>query len=419
MFAPRCYNASILNYKMDSKRLEAYLRSVIKNDDSRLTLNNGRIKISNVMRMGGGATNDIYSFLLSYTEKHEEKQIPLVIKTFSENVDPIFKSYIHDRDLRKSVREWEALTSLERVGFAVPKAYFCECDSRYLGYPFLIMDKLERSQRNIEDNLKHFAECLSDLHNLEIDRLRLRTLKPPKDGYAFARRWPIHFKHALNIETKHSTRLRKDFDSSIRWLESNASSNYCSKYSLIHGDAHPANAFHTNDSKTTLVDWETVDIGDPAFDVAYAYHMIKFFCNPKNPDSAEQTAERFLSQYLERSKADVRPRLKFYELVAIMGYAIPYSSGLSSPIRAYKYHRRKVLQSIPVLRLPLILLASPFLRWPFVARKMGADGELEELRYFESFVGKLRSDIAFARSSNPEKGEVELFFLKRKPILVQ
>ncbi len=234
--------------------------------------------------------------------------------------------------------------------------------------------------------------CLADLHNLDIDRLKLRNIKPQNDGYAFARRWPKLFKHTLNIETKHTTRLRREFDFAIRWLESNVSNNYCPKYSLIHGDAHPGNAVLTNDSKTNLIDWEDVDIGDPALDVAYAYQMIKFFHNLKNPDSAEQIAERFLSKYLEKSKADVRPRLKFYQLVTILMYAIPYSSALSSPIKAYRYHRRKVLRSIPFLSMPLILLAFPFLRWSFVARKIGAEGELDELRYFENFMGRLTYD---------------------------
>jgi aminoglycoside phosphotransferase (APT) family kinase protein len=219
--------------------------------------------------------------------------------------------------------------------------------------------------------------------------LELKVLKPPKDGYAFARRWPTHFEHALNIETKHSARLRREFDFAIRWLKSNVSANYCAKYSLIHGDAHPANAFLTNGSKITLLDWEAADIGDPAFDVAYAYHLIKVFYNPRDPDSAEQTANRFLSRYLEKSRTDVRPRLKFYQLVAILGYAVPYSSSLSSPIKAYKYNGRKMLSSIPFLRLPLILLAFPFLRWSFVARKVGIEGKLHELRYFSNFIRDL------------------------------
>ncbi len=129
--------------------LEAYLHAVLHKNDSQLILNTDRIRVSNIVRVGGGLTNDVYSFLLHFTERHEEKQLPLIIKTFSENVDPIFRPYIHDRDPQICFREWEALRNLERVGFAAPKAYFCECDSRFLGYPFLVMAKLESHKKTL------------------------------------------------------------------------------------------------------------------------------------------------------------------------------------------------------------------------------------------------------------------------------
>ena len=56
---------------------------------------------------------------------------------------------------------------------------------------------------------------------------------------------------------------------------------------------------------------------------------------------------------------------------------------------AYKYHQRKVLNSIPILKLPLILFAFPFLRWPFVAKQINAEGGIYWLRYFENFMEKL------------------------------
>ncbi len=384
------YNASIRSSAaLNSRKLETYLRVVLSNNNPQLPIRDASsIRVSNIIRLGGGLINDTYSFSLTYVEKNEKKNLNLVIKIYSENVDPIFKSYIHDRDLRMNVREWEALKSLDRVGFAVPKPYICECDSRFLGYPFLIMSKVEKALTNNDDRIFRFASSLAHLHNLEINGLELVKLKPPRDGYAFARRWPIHFKHALNIETKHSVRLKEDFDLAIGWLESNVSNNCCPKYCLIHGDAHPANALLTKDSQITFIDWEAADIGDPAFDVGNAYHMIKFFSNPKDPDSAELMAERFLSEYSRNYKGDIRSRLKFYQVVGILGYAIPFSSSLSSPIKAYKFNRLRVLPSIPFLKLPLIMFAFPFLHWSCVARRINAEEQLDWLKYFGNFMEK-------------------------------
>ena len=388
------YNAFLRSISgLNSRKLENYLRIALSNNNSRLTLKDTySIKISDIRKVGGGIINNVYSFLLNYTERDEVKQLHLIIKTYRENVDPVRiarSRYIHDQDLRMCVREWQALRSLERIGFAVPKAYLCECDSRFLGYPFLIMARVERLKKHSNDYINNFAASLAHLHNIKIDRLRLETLKPPEDGYAFAKRWPIHFKHVLNIETKHSARLKRAFDFAIHWLESNASNNYCPKYSLIHGDSHPANVYLNKDSKVTLVDWDSVDIGDPAFDVSNTYHTLKFFSNPKDPDSAEHIAERFLSEYLKKSKGDIRSRLKFYQVVTILGYSIAYSSGISSPIMAFNYHQRRVMKSFPFLKLPLILFAFPFLHWSFIARQINAEEDLYWLKYFENFMEKL------------------------------
>ncbi len=318
------YNASIRrNSKLSSKKLELYIRSINHKHDFQLSLGDtNSIRVSNITRLGGGLTNNIYSFLVTYIEEKERKQLQLAIKTYDENVYPVFESYIHDQELRLSVREWEALRNLERIGFVAPKVFLCENDSRFLGYPFIIVAKFERSKKTNSFHLDHFASNLARLHNLDLERLDFKSLKPPKDGYSFARRWPLHFKHALNIETKHSKSLKRDFKIAIRWLETNISDNYCPNYSLIHGDAHPANAFFTNDSKFTFIDWTSVDFGDPAFDVGNAYNLIKFYANQKDPEFAEKDAERFLSEYLKKSKGDIRLRLKFYQVVGMLGYSI-------------------------------------------------------------------------------------------------
>jgi hypothetical protein len=157
MLAQLRYRASIKSSKIDSRKLEAYLNAVVRKNDSRLILDADRIHVSNIEKMNEGFINYVYSFMLEYTERNEQKRLPLVIKIFNENIDPIFNSYIHDRDIRMCVREWEALTNLEHAGFVAPKAYFCECNPQFLGYPFLIMEKLEKSQKNVDDYLSRFA----------------------------------------------------------------------------------------------------------------------------------------------------------------------------------------------------------------------------------------------------------------------
>jgi len=248
------------------------------------------------------------------------------------------------------------------------------------------MQKEEVVQKSINEIVDCFASTLAYLHNLKVAELGIAVVRPPKDEYAFARRWPIHFKHYLNLETKHDKRLKKDFNLAIRWLNSNVSNNYCPQYCLLHGDYHPSNVCVTKDSRLIVLDWDSIEIGDPAYDVGYAYHFVKFFSDPQNSNSAEETAERFVSEYKRNFHGDISTRLEFYKMVGLLGTSIYYSSGLSNPLYAYKYHRRKVLTTFPFLSGPLILLGFPFLRWSLVARQLAAEGDLLWLKYFESFL---------------------------------
>ena len=381
------YNACARLGRTLGSRLEDYLRATSCNDNSNIIPKGAHaIRVSNVLKIGGGFWNDVFSISLNYVEGGTLQHRNFVLKTYLENIDPVSKAYIHDEDLRKCVREFQVLKSLEQVGFPVPAVYLCECDSRFLGYPFIIMQKEEVVQKSIDEIVDCFASTLAYLHNLKAAELEIAVLRPPADEYAFARRWPIHFKHYLNLESKHSKKLEKDFKFAIRWLDSNVSNNYCPQYCLVHGDYHPANVCITKDSGMIVLDWDSIEIGDPAYDVGYAYHFIKFFSNSKNPNSAEKVAERFVSEYNRHFQGNISPRLEFYKMVGILGTSIYYSSGLSNPIFAYKYHRRKVLSSFPLLGGLLLLLGFPFLRWPIVARQLGTEGDTEWLKYFEDFL---------------------------------
>jgi aminoglycoside phosphotransferase (APT) family kinase protein len=368
-------------------KLKDYLRVTSRYGNSTLIPKGANgLRISNFMRIGGGLSNDIYSLSLNYTVGGTAQQRNLVLKTYLENIDPVLKAYIHNEDIRKCVKEFQALRSLGRIGFPVPEVYLCECDSRFIGYPFIIMQKEEVVQKNINELVDCFAATLANLHNLKVSELGINVLRPPEQGYGFARRWPVHFKEYLNLETKHDKRLQKDFNLAIQWLNSNILKNYCPQYCLLHGDYHPANVCVTNDSRMIVLDWDSIEIGDPAYDVGYAYHFVKFFSNPANPNSAEETAERFVSEYTSKFHGEISQRLGFYKMVGILGTSIYYSSGLSNPVYAYKYHRRKVLPAFPFLSGLLILLGFPFLRWSIVARRLGTDLDMYWLKYFEDFL---------------------------------
>ena len=75
--------------------------------------------------------------------------------------------------------------------------------------------------------------------------------------------------------TRHYSAVKKSLDLAVNWLNLNVSNYGCPRYSIVHGDYSPANTLVTKDSRIIITDWESVEVGDQAFDVGYAYHAIR------------------------------------------------------------------------------------------------------------------------------------------------
>ena len=98
----------------------------------------------------------------------------------------------------------------------------------------------------------------------------------------------------------------------------------------------PRSWFTAKDNVLKIIDWESVQVVDPAFDVGYAYHIIKLMYNEKNSNSNEGAAERFISEYSKNFKGDVHSRLEFYKVVGLLSVAVVVSSWISNPLEAYR-----------------------------------------------------------------------------------
>ena len=130
-----------------------------------------------------------------------------------------------------------------------------------------------------------------------------------------------------------------------------------------------------------VIDWESVQIGDPAFDVGYAYHILKLMYNHENLNSGEGVAERFVSEYSKIFKGDVYSRLEFYKLVGLLGVAVVVSSWISNPLEAYKSFGTKSFARA---------LAFPFVRSQFFAKRwLNSDFLVSYLQYSQDYIKQL------------------------------
>lgn len=286
-----------------------------------------RIRIKAISRLGDGISNDVHSLLL--TTKGGERRRRLILK-------------IYNDDSEKALREYEILSALKRSGFPVPHPYICEDDRRILGKPFIIMEEVrgkpidryieklnekgEEKERRIQEVVKLFAETLAELHKLRWESLNLNRFDPPRDEYEYAERQSIALKFIADYFQRnfHMKVDDNNLVASIAWLQNNAKSNPCERYSIVHGDYSPSNVLVTDDGKAVVIDWEGAEIGDPLADVGYAYHFVRLVFGPRKINSeGVKLAEYFISNY-ERAFGEPinRSRLEFYKISAASKLAV-------------------------------------------------------------------------------------------------
>jgi aminoglycoside phosphotransferase (APT) family kinase protein len=351
----------ITGNRIDLQKLESYLITNQQNKINLVPEGAQEIWISNVINVNSGAMVDLDFFSLTYNKEGIVFSKELVLKSFHE----------YKGDLM-CARQYQVTAKLWQLGYPVPKPYFCEVNSDFLGSPFVITDKERANKESIFDNLECFASTLAMLHNLNTEEFESNLLKPPQNPLAYGKKCVEQIQNSLN-EIKLKGKLKANFDKGVQWLKSNLNTAYCPKYCLLHGDYNPGNVLITKTHKMVVLDWDWVEIGDPACDVGYAYHQLKFFCNQENPKSAKSIAEQFLLNYSRTFQGQLEERLKFYKIVGALRVSIMAAQVITNPIAAYKYHGFKALSGFP------------FIHWPFAAKWLDTKEELSRMNYFGEF----------------------------------
>lgn len=336
------------------------------------------IRIVDIQKLSGGVTNHVYSFSVEFQEP-EKKRLELILKLYSD--DFIIERNRTGEEKSRYIREYQTLKKLENAKFPVPHAYLLEVDDRYLGHPFIITSKESVGEQKI-DYLPSFARLLSELHNLCIANIQISSLVTPIGSTEFAKECPIRLKQTL-LKTKHHYKsLKNNFNRAINWLESNSEAYKCPRYSLIHGEYHPGHVISTSEGSLKVIDWESVDIGDPAFDVGYAYHMVKLMYGDGN--SGQEATDTFLAEYRKNCQVPVDDRLEYYKMVSILDVAIEVSSWLSNPIGAYRRFGRKAF--VRALAFPLVPLHIVPENW------LNSEFLIYLLQYSQKYIKKTLSD---------------------------
>lgn len=210
----------------------------------------------------------------------EMYSLTIRFNNFNEKKDYILRIY-KPENVENAIKEFKLLKTLKKVKVPVPAAYYFEENNPVLNITFMIMEKIEGKQvahfLNDEIRAKELvdmlAEALVDVHRVDVvsfSFLNQSTLAyETKQREMFTKLFFI--KKSWNLFFAFSSVNIKRFVKATKKLETIKPKK--SNQVLLHMDYDHENVLFSN-SNCVIVDWTEASIGDPAYDVAWAYHML-------------------------------------------------------------------------------------------------------------------------------------------------
>ncbi|MHA2175147.1 MAG: phosphotransferase family protein [Candidatus Hodarchaeales archaeon] len=262
------------------------------------------VEILDFNQILGGMETLIYSFKCKYNKngKKEEKKL-------------ILRMYATENGAEFAQSEFEVLRELESVNYPVPKVFFRETSSNFLGKPFIILEyidgvlmgeEMENAIKN-DDSMKihglvnHFTELYIQLHEINWQALvdnPQHYLNDPKQNLVEFLSW-------------YEKKIQKfDLISLIpilEWIQMKISSieSVESDLSLTHGDFHPNNIILADDT-AYVIDWHGIRIRDYRIDLGQTAILTEMY-------ASKDLRENFISLY--ESKAGKIENFAFFEVL--------------------------------------------------------------------------------------------------------
>ncbi|MEM2904901.1 MAG: phosphotransferase [Candidatus Bathyarchaeia archaeon] len=218
---------------------------------------------------------------------------------------------LYNGDGKKAGEEFRLLGFLHGRGLPVPRVYLLGEDRKVLGKPFILMERIcAERPADAQEMLDSAARSLAAIHSLDGDELQ--GILEKKDDYPSRELRSIK---ALAAVSAFST-LKLPTTSLRCWRYASRLGKEPVKprLKLIHGDCGFDNMVYSR-GKAYLIDWESADIAEPTYDVAYAYNLLEFQEKLAGRPQLE-LPEMFLEAY-KRNGGTLRD-LPFYRKLAAL-----------------------------------------------------------------------------------------------------
>ena len=305
----RCVNQAMGKGSMTLERLQSQLMEYY----ARFGRDCQPVPIGPLMPQTGGWASTVYTFSLRCDKSKRSSEQVFVLKTYAPTTS----------GRRKALREWQALVALRAADYPVPRVIVVEQNDRYLGYPFVVMERVpgrplwhiyEHAEWSTQATLTAlFVKQLVALHALAPSVLEAATTHA--QPYAFVEHELTQIRRLIQ-ELPYPTLVGV-----AQWLELRKHTVPCDHPAILHRDYHPWNVLVETTEHCTVIDWDW-QIGDFRFDLAWTLTLMR----RSGYDAFSQDVRQTYARQSGRSLAG----LEYFEVLATLRWLLNVMHALQS-----------------------------------------------------------------------------------------
>lgn len=222
------------------------------------------IAIQDVQDITSGWETQILAFDIEYLVSDSLEKHSWIIRLFPGAPGP-----------ERARTEYRVYEILHELSFPIPKVILVETDAKWLGSPFIIMERIfggtlndllqSGNETEKEEQIRTFAELFVKLHSTDW----AKTDKIPDEYFQVSPR--DMFLQRLEGSRKWvSDNAVEYLLPLIYWLQENQDKISFEKFSILHGDFHPMNILVNNEGELFVIDWTAARLGDYRSDLAWS-----------------------------------------------------------------------------------------------------------------------------------------------------
>ncbi|WP_457557586.1 phosphotransferase family protein [Candidatus Harpocratesius sp.] len=274
------------------------------------------IEILNCKELAFGLNNAVFEIVVHYFNAENQESTRIYI----------LRIYPRNENLIKAQNESQNLQKIQDLDIPKAKFYLYEEDPSYIGYRFLILEKLPGqpvletihtfTQEETRQFLADLAKILGKLHNIRTKKFQSYYLNVKSTRRMIFSDY-IFSEVAQVLKSFKDIKLHEEFHTDIKflwkWFKGHKPLLRLSGYSFIHGDMRPSNIIVNGTKIAGLIDWEMSCYSDPAQDLGWTLFFFKLYKN------LEKERGFFFEEYWKFcEKYDFEARVFFYEFLAAM-----------------------------------------------------------------------------------------------------